>query len=83
MHTYASKLNSAEERKSNYTVHTESIHSASLFPHCVMLEPYSKMDSIHFFLKILHIIPHNDNNSLFVEIFSDLLKRKNEEITCT
>ena len=27
-----------------YTVHPESIHSASLFPHFVMLQPYSKMD---------------------------------------
>jgi len=26
------------------TVHPESIHSASLFPHVVMLQPYSKMD---------------------------------------
>jgi len=27
-----------------YTVHMESIHSASLFPHFVVLQPYSKMD---------------------------------------
>ncbi len=27
-----------------YTVHPESIHSASLFPHFVMLYPYSKMN---------------------------------------
>ena len=34
------------------TVHPESIHSASLFPHFVMVQPYSKMDSIHCFPKI-------------------------------
>ncbi len=27
-----------------YTVHPESFHRASLFPHFVMLQPYSKMD---------------------------------------
>ncbi len=27
-----------------YTVHLESIHSASLFPYFVMLQSYSKMD---------------------------------------
>ena len=26
------------------TVHPESIHSASLFPHFVLLQPYSKID---------------------------------------
>ncbi len=26
------------------TVHQESIHSASIFPHFVMLQPYSKID---------------------------------------
>jgi len=29
---------------SSHTVHPESIHSASLFPHFVTLQPYSKMD---------------------------------------
>lgn len=31
-----------------YTVHQESIHSASLIPYYVMLQPYSKMDYICF-----------------------------------
>ena len=35
-------------------MHLESIHSASLCPYFVMLQPYSKMDAIHFFLIILH-----------------------------
>lgn len=30
-------------------MHLESIHSTSLFPHFVTLQPYSKMDSIHYF----------------------------------
>ena len=30
------------------TVHPESIHSASLFLHLVMLQPYSKMDYLYF-----------------------------------
>lgn len=30
------------------TVHPESIHSISLVPHCVMLQPCSKVDWIHF-----------------------------------
>ena len=34
-----------------HTVHPESIHSASLFPHFVMLLPDSKMEYIHFFPK--------------------------------
>lgn len=31
------------------TVHPESIYSASLFPHLVMLQPYSKVSWIDYF----------------------------------
>lgn len=36
-------------------------HFLFLFLHFVVLQPYSIIDSMHFFyFKILHIIPHND-----------------------
>lgn len=35
-------------------VHPESIHRASLVPHFVMLQSYSKMDSAHFSPQISH-----------------------------
>ena len=44
------------------TVHPESIH---IFPHFVMLQSYSKMDSRIFPLNILHNT-HNDKVKKFV-----------------
>lgn len=38
------------------TVYPHSIHRASLGPHCLMLQPYSKMIKSFFHLKILHIM---------------------------
>ena len=63
MHIYANNLSCT------------SIHSASLFPHFVKLQPYSKMDSIFFFL---HTIPCNDNVK---KVFWDFLKfTKNKKL---
>ena len=57
------------------TVHPESIHSASLFPHFVMVQPYSKMDSIHFF-------PQNATHNVKEKGFLKFCKSfKNEKIT--
>ena len=42
-------------------VHSESIHTPSLFPHFVTLQPYSKMDEIKTIPhQYTHTIPHND-----------------------
>jgi len=61
-------------------MHPETIHSSSLFPHFVMLQPYSKMDSIHY-------SPQNSKNSIpfcqcersLFEIIANVLKLKNEK----
>jgi len=55
------------------TVHMGSIHSASLLPHFVMLQAYSKMYSINYFLQ--NSSSRKRERSLF-EIFANLLKIK-------
>ncbi len=44
-----------------FTVHPESIHSASLFHILLCYSLIPKLIKFIIFLKILQIIPHNDN----------------------
>lgn len=57
-------------------MHLESLHSASLFPHSVLLQPYSKMDYSHCYVKILHIMPHNDVEDICLKYLQSFWKYK-------
>lgn len=67
------KQQSSQTRNSFYTVPPASTVSTSLFPHIVMLQPYSQwiqfLSQLAFLLlKIVHTTPHNDNNFLCAKV---------------
>ncbi len=65
-----------------YTVGTESIQTPLIFSLFVILQPFAKIIWVHFFSSLMYTQhPILTEKHRIVDIFADLLKKKNWNIT--
>ncbi len=69
-------------QSSVYTVGTESIQTPLHFSLFVILQPFAKIIEVHFFSSLMYTqLPILTEKHRIVDIFADLLKKKNWNIT--